>query len=173
MHYPTKVLVSIILTVLFFCEKQLCEMKIVKFTFGFIPYNVLFLIKFTRTYFRAIKSIFQFFSKLFFCNFIPLIFQILVVLYFSFNIVWDTYLVLSIFSMIVSVPFYIRTYNTKNNYVKAQSIFLKFQLKSICIIMFLVAYDLFFTTIIGITLSVIDICIHFFGSKENENSRYF
>ena len=109
---------SFILLVLCFLNREsVSRTMIIQFLIHFIKYLIGFIFKISCYYFKFILLIFAIYKAFFFTNFVPSIIQIALTFHYSFNYIWDVYLLMIVYSTFIwCFPFYLYKYNNEKIY---------------------------------------------------------
>ena len=104
--------IGLLTTIVFFIIYVQCDEfsdnKIILFLVNFIPYVLSFFLKYSIFYFKLISCIFVTFKTLFFVPILPMFLQYSLTIFVSFDFLWDAYLLLSVYSIVlICIPCYI------------------------------------------------------------------
>ena len=108
---------AILLALSFLNRKYLSELKVMKFFVQFSKYLIKFIINISFYYFKSITFMFAIYKTLFFTNVIPSIIQLLLTFHYSFDYIWDVYLLVVIYSsLLFGFPYFLFKFNNERIY---------------------------------------------------------
>ena len=115
-------IIFLFLALCFLHKKSLAESLFIKFLINFAKYLVSTFFKISFYYFKLIFFLFSFYQAFFFTNFIPSFIQVILTFNYSFNYVWDAYLLLIIYTAVFwCLPyFFYKFYNEKMSKISVQ-----------------------------------------------------
>jgi hypothetical protein len=103
-------LISILIILLFLNNKFLVRnFKFFKFIFCFVPFYLQYVYFIGKNYFKFIFKVIRF---LFVVSILPAFFQYSLILHYFFNVIWDGFLLLCIYFLLFSFPFYCYSFFT-------------------------------------------------------------
>ena len=146
--------IAVILLFAYFTCEEWCEFKCLQFCLTFVPFCLKFFIKSTKMYFKLIFKILFAVKNLLFISLVPLLFQFSFIFYYFFSIIWDGYLLFSVYSLILAcLPYFFFKFFTTNE--TTHNYFSHYQIK------FAILFIFYFNYTFDLSLSLILLLISF------------
>ena len=104
----------IFLVLCFLNKRFLSETLVLKFFINFLKYLIVALLKSSYYYIKFVFFLFAIYKAIFVTNFLPSLVQVMIIVNYSFNFIWDGYLLLLIYSTVFwFFPYYLYKFSNE------------------------------------------------------------